>query len=117
MAHGHDSHGHGGHGNDSDEIVLHQEKLLPTMLIAGVFAVITLFGLAQAGNTKLDLTLGKAAYEKNKAEMPIIQKHSENTNTHDASAKEEHGNTEVKHEEAPANGEHTEAPPAEEHHH
>jgi hypothetical protein len=68
--------GHGGHGHDDgDEIVLHQERLLPTMLLAGAFAIVVLFGLSAAGGAKLDVTTGKAAYEKVRAEMPKIEKH------------------------------------------
>ena len=61
-----------GHGHDEGEddiIVLHQERLLPTMLMAAVISVVTLFGLAQAGSAKFEVTLGKAAYEKVRTSM------------------------------------------------
>ncbi len=102
------NHGHGhGHSEDDDNIVLHQEKLLPTILMAIVFVVITMFGLAQAGNTKLDVNMGKSAYEQVKQSMPKIESN-------------EHGKVEEKHEgtkaeehtiEAPASESHTETQP------
>jgi hypothetical protein len=72
VADSHDAQGHHSHGHAPDEseaIVWHQEKLLPTMLLATVLVVITIFGLATAGNTKLDVLTGKAAYDKVQAEI------------------------------------------------
>jgi hypothetical protein len=65
-AHGNHAHGHG----EPDVIVWHQEKLLPTMLMATVLVVMTLFGLSAAGHTKLDMSLGKAAFDKVESEKP-----------------------------------------------
>lgn len=81
MAHGHDSHGHGhGHGGEGEEIVWHQEKLLPTMLIAVLFAGLALFGLAQAGNTKFSLKMGPDAYNETRSQMPKLESHQTSKN-------------------------------------
>lgn len=67
----------GGHGHDEvegDIIVLHQERLLPTMIIAALFAIVALFGLSQAGATKFEAIMGKAAYDKVRADIPTIGK-------------------------------------------
>ena len=70
----------GGHGHDEgDEIVLHQETLWPTMLLAAVFAIITLFGLSQAGHSKIDVVIGKPAYEKIQNNMPKLEKHEQHS--------------------------------------
>lgn len=66
-------HGHGGHGADGDEIVLHQENLKGVFLVAFIFALITVFGLSQAGGTKLSILMGKDAYDKVQAQMPKIE--------------------------------------------
>ncbi len=63
----------GGHGQtEGDEIVLHQETLWPTMLLAAVFSVIALFGLSQAGHIKFDVSMGKDAYEKIQIAKPKL---------------------------------------------
>ncbi|MFN8578487.1 MAG: hypothetical protein U0354_16785 [Candidatus Sericytochromatia bacterium] len=104
--------GHGGHDHDEgDEIVLHQERLLPTMLLATGFALIVLFGLASAGGTRFDATVGKAAYEKVVAEMPKVERHiplnTPNAKYHTSDGKDH--NTEInntdKHDEASVNNE------------
>lgn len=77
--------GHGGHGHDEgDEIVLHQEPLLGTMLIAGVFAVLVLFGLSIAGNTKFEVITGKTAYNKVQSEKPVLETHATQTHGNDS---------------------------------
>lgn len=116
MAHGHDSHGHGhAHGGEGEEIVWHQEKLLPTMLIAVLFAGLALFGLAQAGNTKFSLKMGPAAYNETRSQMPILKSHetSKNEGSHEK-VKEETAHTTAPSDEHKANTEekapeHTEA--------
>lgn len=96
------SGGHGGHGDAGDEIVLHQEKLLPTMLIAVVFAVITLFGLSQAGHTKIDIAMGEAAYQKILSQKPVLEKEipmstpTVNYKKEEGKAAEEHPKEEAK---------------------
>lgn len=67
----HDGHGHS-HDQEEDAIVLHQEKLLPTILLAAAFVVVTLFGLATAGNTKLDISTGKVAFDKVEQQKPMM---------------------------------------------
>lgn len=70
----------GGHGHDEgDEIVLHQEPLLGTMLMASAFALVVLFGLSVAGNTKLDVVTGKTAYNKVQSAMPKLDGHNTST--------------------------------------
>lgn len=89
--HGHDSHGHGhGHGDEGEEIVWHQERLLPTMLLGVLFAAMALLGLAQAGNTKLSVKMGTEAYNEIKSQMPKLEQHK--ASNHENSSKEEHKN-------------------------
>ena len=67
--HGHDNHGH---GSDSDEIVLHQEKLGGVFVLSFLIAIVTLVVLGQAGNTKLTLLSGKEAYDSVQAQLPKL---------------------------------------------
>ncbi len=65
----------GGHGHDEGEaIVLHQERLLPTMILALAFALVALFGLSVAGAGKFEVVTGKAAYDKVMVDMPKVEK-------------------------------------------
>lgn len=124
MAHGHDSHGHGhGHGEEGEEIVWHQEKLLPTMLLAILFAGLALFGLSQAGNTKFSVKMGPEAYNETRSQMPILQSHenSKNKNSHEK-VKEEGTHTTAPSDEHKATNEekapeHTKEAKTEEHQH
>jgi hypothetical protein len=94
--HSHDDHGHGGHGHGHDEsepIVLHQEKLLPTMLLATCLVIVTLFGLYAAGGTKMDIRTGKAAFDKIESEKIMLKNSKSNnmqTQTQQQNSPEEH---------------------------
>lgn len=112
-------HGHGGH-DEGDEIVLHQERLLPTMLLAAAFAIIVLFGLASAGGAKLEVKTGQAAYDKVKAEMPAmshevpmhapnVQYKKETGDAHGQPAHQENSAAPAEEHTQPENAEHAEA--------
>lgn len=90
---GHGSHADHEHGEE-DVIVLHQEKLFPTILMAAALVILTLFGLAQAGNTKLDISTGQTAFDKVENEKPknhdIVRPTGQNMSTEPKQGKDEH---------------------------
>lgn len=85
--HGHDNHGH---GSDSDEIVLHQEKLGGVFVLSFLIAIVTLVVLGQAGNTKLTLLSGKEAYDSVQAQLPkLSSEHKKGDSEHKEEKKDE----------------------------